>query len=113
MKPKPKDSPKKRHQRPKSGTGALKRDKKSVARHKSATAALGEATFDDAKRKDWVTGYRKRKVGRRKQAQHDAEQRARRERIAARKARRDAERVALGLVDDEDARAASMVGDAV
>jgi len=113
MKPKPKDSPKKRHQRPKSGTGTLKRDKRSVARHKSATAAFGEATFDDAKRKDWVTGYRKRKVGRRKQAQHDAEQRARRERIAARKARRDAERVALGLVDDEGERASRGVGDAV
>ena len=46
-------------------------------------------------------------------AREELEQRARRERIAARKARRDAERVALGLVDDEDARAANGVGDAV
>ena len=103
MKPKPKDAPKKRHARPKSGSGTLKRDEGTAPRHKSTTAAFGEATFDDAKRKDWVTGYRKRKAGRRKQAQHDAEQQARRERVAARKARRDAERVALGLADARDA----------
>jgi len=103
MKPKPKDAPKKRHARPKSGSGALKHAKGTAPRHKSTTAAFGEATFDDAKRKDWVTGYRKRKAGRRKQAAHDAEQKARLARVAARKARRDAERVALGLADARDA----------
>ena len=54
-------------------------------------------------------GVARARAGERDGARHFA----RRERIAARKARRDAERVALGLVDDEDARAANGVGDAV
>jgi hypothetical protein len=75
--------------------------KGSVAKHKSSTLAFGEATFDDDKRKEWVTGYRKRKNGRRKQAAKEIEERARKERIAARKERRDAEKIALGLFDDD------------
>ena len=75
--------------------------KGSVAKHKSTTLVFGEATFDDDKRKEWVTGYRKRKNGRRKQAAKDIEERARKERIAARKERRDAEKIALGLFDDD------------
>jgi hypothetical protein len=92
----------KRADAPKSGTGAKRASfgKNTTARHKSTTLAFGEATFDDAKRKEWVTGYRKRKTARRKQAAHDAETRARKERVQARKERREAEKVALGLVDD-------------
>ena len=71
-------------------------------KHKSTTLAFGEATFDDAKRKEWVTGYHKRKTQRRKKAAKDIEDRARRERIAARKERRDAEKIALGLIDGPD-----------
>jgi len=94
----------KRADAPKSGTGAKRASfgKNTTARHKSTTLAFGEATFDDAKRKEWVTGYRKRKTARRKQAAHDAETRARKERVQARKERREAEKVALGLVDDAD-----------
>ena len=76
--------------------------KGSVAKHKSSTLVFGEATFDDDKRKEWVTGYRKRKNGRRKQAAKEIEERARKERIAARKERRDAEKIALGLIDAPD-----------
>ncbi len=91
----------KRADAPKSGTGAKRGafGKNTTARHKSTTLAFGEATFDDEKRKQWVTGYRKRKTARRKQAAHDAETRARKERALARKERREAEKAALGLVD--------------
>ena len=69
----------KRADAPKSGTGAKRGafGKNTTARHKSTTLVFGEATFDDEKRKQWVTGYRKRKTARRKQAAHDAETRAR------------------------------------
>ena len=97
----PKKSKPGRSARPKSGSGSKKLAKHaSTPRHKSTTLAFGVATFDDAKRKDWVTGYHRRKVGRRKQAAHDAEQRAREARLAARKERREAERAALGVLDD-------------
>ena len=91
----------KRADAPKSGTGATRGafGKNTTARHKSTTLVFGEATFDDEKRKQWVTGYRKRKTARRKQAAHDAETRARKERALARKERREAEKTALGLVD--------------
>jgi ribosomal RNA-processing protein 17 len=84
--------------RPKSGSGTAK-NRTGNMKHKSTTLAFGEATFDDAKRKEWVTGYHKRKTQRRKKAAKDIEDRARRERIAARKERRDAEKIALGLID--------------
>ena len=75
----------KRADAPKSGTGAKRGafGKNTTARHKSTTLVFGEATFDDEKRKQWVTGYRKRKTARRKQAAHDAETRARKELLAA------------------------------
>ena len=87
--------------RPKSGSGTAK-NRTGNMKHKSTTLAFGEATFDDAKRKEWVTGYHKRKTQRRKKAAKDIEDRARRERIAARKERRDAEKIALGLIDAPD-----------
>jgi len=87
--------------RPKSGSGTAK-NRTGNMKHKSTTLAFGEATFDDAKRKEWVTGYHKRKTQRRKKAAKDIEDRARRERIAARKERRDAEKIALGLIDGPD-----------
>jgi len=99
-----------RSARPKSGSGGGKK-RASGARHKSTTVAFGEASFDDEKRKEWVTGYHKRKVGRRKQAAHDASERARKERIEARKERREAERAALGLLDDDGVDAGGAEGD--
>jgi hypothetical protein len=76
--------------------------KGSVAKHKSTTLVFGEATFDDEKRKDWVLGYRKRKNGRRKAAAHALDAKAKKERVEARKERRDAEKIALGMFDDPE-----------
>ena len=69
--------------------------------HKSTTRERGIATFDDATRKDWVNGFRKRKTQRRKRAAHDAETRARQARVRERATRRAAERAALGIAEDE------------
>lgn len=45
----------------------------------------GEAVFDDSVRRDWVTGYSKRKTARRKFAVKQAEEKARKERLQERK----------------------------
>ena len=65
-------------------------------------------TFDPAARKDFITGFHKRKTERRKKAQTKAEERARREKLEARKEKREylkqQRSVGAGeaIVDDED-----------
>jgi len=43
-------------------------EKTKIKRHKSTTLVRGTATFDNNKRVDFVTGFRKRKNTRRKKA---------------------------------------------
>ena len=62
----------------------------------------GEAVFDDAVRRDWVTGYSKRKTQRRKYAVKQAEEKARKERLQERKERREEMKHKLGLDQPEE-----------
>ena len=62
----------------------------------------GEAVFDDSVRRDWVTGYSKRKTARRKFAVKQAEEKARKERLQERKERREEMKHKLGLDRPEE-----------
>ena len=77
-------------------------EKTKIKRHKSTTLVRGTATFDNNKRVDFVTGFRKRKNTRRKKAATEFEKKLKEERREAKMNKRRTFREMLGLKADDD-----------
>jgi len=89
----------------KGGKGKSKGKAKPLAKMdcgQPRTKRGGEAVFDDKIRKEWVTGYSKRKTKRRNFAISEEKEKARKERLVDRKERREELKRTLGITGEEE-----------
>jgi hypothetical protein len=79
-----------------------KNEEEQPRRHKSKTLVKGTASFDERVRKDFCTGFRKRKNARRKVAAKQFEDKMKEKRNNPKMKKRMAFREALGLDREDD-----------
>ena len=69
-------------------------------KRKGRNAGMGAVVFDESSRKEFVTGFRKRKLQRREKAQKEIQERVKEAKLNRRAQRRDKDRALLDRVAD-------------